>query len=108
MSEIVVIAIAQLVFFGCCFVPSLGALLHPRARQGDGDTMRTLGWLYLGFYTVAFAAAVVGIGAVSWVMFFLALTTAVVLDVQALRAARKARKIKRQFDEFEAKFGGRP
>jgi len=97
MTELLGLFIAEAAVFGLAWLVG-----SPGALFGGGRRFRT--WLVVvgGLAGVAFLSAAVGVGSVAWVLFAVALASAVAVDVAALlrwRHWHRVKTVRRRFDK---------
>ena len=97
MTELLGLFIAEAAVFGLAWLVG-----SPGALFGGGRRFRT--WLVVvgGLAGVAFLSAAVGVGSVAWVLFAIALASAVAVDVAALlrwRHWHRVKTVRRRFDK---------
>ena len=96
MTALLGLWLAELAVFGLAWlVGSPGALFGSRSR------FRTWSVVVGGLGLVAFLSAALGVGSVAWVLFAIALASAVAVDVAALlrwRHWHRVKTVRRRFD----------
>ncbi|HEX6685520.1 MAG TPA: hypothetical protein VF062_22285 [Candidatus Limnocylindrales bacterium] len=92
-----VLLLSQLTVFGALFLLGLpGRWIHPLARKEPKEYLALLGGGIGTLFGAALLAALLGYGAVAWVLWAIGLAFVAVLDVAAVRSelARRHRRRK--------------
>jgi len=97
MTALLGLWLAEVAVFGLAWL--VGA---PGALFGSRSRFRTWSVVVGGLGLVAFLSAAVGVGSVAWVLFAVALASAVAVDVAALlrwRHWHRVKTVRRRFDK---------